>query len=77
MSAEILCRSKVKARLETAYGEWVERIPAWIKWATQVDTFWPSLQSKRDSLRYRASMLTLQMTVRKALTIENFQNLNR
>jgi len=28
-------RTKVKARLETAYGEWVERIPAWIKWATQ------------------------------------------
>ena len=31
-----LCRTKVKARVETAYGEWVERIPAWIKWATQV-----------------------------------------
>ena len=30
------CRTKVKLRLETAYGEWVERIPAWIKWATQV-----------------------------------------
>jgi hypothetical protein len=29
------CRTKVKTRLETAYGEWVERIPAWIKWATQ------------------------------------------
>lgn len=29
-------RTKVKVRLETAYGEWVERIPAWIKWATQV-----------------------------------------
>lgn len=28
-------RTKVKARVETAYGEWVERIPAWIKWATQ------------------------------------------
>ncbi|KAI8112937.1 hypothetical protein M9434_004256 [Picochlorum sp. BPE23] len=28
-------RSKVKIRLETAYGEFVERIPAWIKWATQ------------------------------------------
>lgn len=28
-------RSKVKTRLETSYGEWVERIPAWIKWATQ------------------------------------------
>lgn len=28
-------RSKIKARVETAYGEWVERIPAWIKWATQ------------------------------------------
>ena len=30
------CRTKVKVRVETAYGEWVERIPAWIKWATQV-----------------------------------------
>ena len=28
-------RTKIKARLETAYGEWVERIPAWIRWATQ------------------------------------------
>lgn len=28
-------RSKIKTRLETSYGEWVERIPAWIKWATQ------------------------------------------
>uniref|UniRef100_A0A1D2AGY8 1,4-alpha-glucan branching enzyme n=1 Tax=Auxenochlorella protothecoides TaxID=3075 RepID=A0A1D2AGY8_AUXPR len=28
-------RTKIKTRLETAYGEWVERIPAWIKWATQ------------------------------------------
>ena len=26
----------MKARVETAYGEWVERIPAWTKWATQV-----------------------------------------
>ncbi len=30
------CRTKIKTRLETAYGELVERIPAWIKWATQV-----------------------------------------
>ncbi|EFN58941.1 hypothetical protein CHLNCDRAFT_29960 [Chlorella variabilis] len=28
-------RTKIKTRLETGYGEWVERIPAWIKWATQ------------------------------------------
>nr|QKY15163.1 starch branching enzyme (1,4-alpha-glucan branching enzyme II) (SBE2) [Polytomella parva] len=28
-------RSKVKCRLETASGEWVDRIPAWVKWATQ------------------------------------------
>eukprot|EP00195_Chlamydomonas_chlamydogama_P012705 CAMPEP_0202890322 /NCGR_PEP_ID=MMETSP1392-20130828/769_1 /ASSEMBLY_ACC=CAM_ASM_000868 /TAXON_ID=225041 /ORGANISM="Chlamydomonas chlamydogama, Strain SAG 11-48b" /LENGTH=858 /DNA_ID=CAMNT_0049573871 /DNA_START=126 /DNA_END=2702 /DNA_ORIENTATION=- len=28
-------RTKIKCRLETAGGEWVERIPAWIKWATQ------------------------------------------
>ena len=27
-------RTKVKARVETAYGEWVERIPAWIKWVS-------------------------------------------
>ena len=33
---DVECRSKVKVRLETAYSEWVERIPAWIKWATQV-----------------------------------------
>ena len=32
----LAARSKIKTRLETAYGEWVERIPAWIKWATQV-----------------------------------------
>ena len=31
----------MKARVETAYGEWVERIPAWAKWATQV---WAHLQ---------------------------------
>ena len=36
MNVSCLHRSKVKTRLETAYGEWVERIPAWIKWATQV-----------------------------------------
>jgi hypothetical protein len=29
-------RTKIKVRLETSHGEWVERIPAWIKWATQV-----------------------------------------
>jgi 1,4-alpha-glucan branching enzyme len=28
-------RTKIKTRLETAHGEWVERIPAWVKWATQ------------------------------------------
>uniref|UniRef100_A0A7R9V751 1,4-alpha-glucan branching enzyme n=1 Tax=Chlamydomonas euryale TaxID=1486919 RepID=A0A7R9V751_9CHLO len=28
-------RTKIKARVETASGEWAERIPAWIKWATQ------------------------------------------
>mmetsp|Transcript_38602 Transcript_38602/g.114639 ORF Transcript_38602/g.114639 Transcript_38602/m.114639 type:complete len:851 (-) Transcript_38602:12-2564(-) len=28
-------RTKIKARIETASGAWVERIPAWIKWATQ------------------------------------------
>ncbi len=31
----VMFRTKIKTRLETAYGEWVERIPAWIKWATQ------------------------------------------
>ena len=29
-------RTKVKARVETAYGEWVERIPAWIKWVSMI-----------------------------------------
>jgi hypothetical protein len=29
------CRSKVKARVQLANGSWAERIPAWIKWATQ------------------------------------------
>jgi hypothetical protein len=29
----------VKVRLETSHGEWVERIPAWIKWATQVGSW--------------------------------------
>mmetsp|Transcript_10988 Transcript_10988/g.19036 ORF Transcript_10988/g.19036 Transcript_10988/m.19036 type:complete len:859 (+) Transcript_10988:107-2683(+) len=28
-------RTKIKTRLEAATGEWVERIPAWAKWATQ------------------------------------------
>jgi hypothetical protein len=28
-------RTKVKCRLEAADGQWVEKIPAWIKWATQ------------------------------------------
>lgn len=31
-----LChRTKIKCRLETPFGNWVERIPAWVKWATQ------------------------------------------
>lgn len=25
----------MKCRLETPFGNWVERIPAWVKWATQ------------------------------------------
>lgn len=29
-------RTKLKCRLEGADGVWVERIPAWIKFATQV-----------------------------------------
>ncbi|KXZ47568.1 hypothetical protein GPECTOR_34g727 [Gonium pectorale] len=28
-------RSKVKCRLESDGGQWVDKIPAWIKWATQ------------------------------------------
>ncbi|EFJ46288.1 1,4-alpha-glucan branching enzyme II, partial [Volvox carteri f. nagariensis] len=28
-------RTKVKCRLETADGHWMDKIPAWIKWATQ------------------------------------------
>ena len=31
----LLCRCKLKARVQIADGSWVERIPAWIKWATQ------------------------------------------
>lgn len=34
-------RSRIKSRLETEAGEWVERIPAWIKWATQA---WDEVQ---------------------------------
>ncbi|GIL59739.1 hypothetical protein Vafri_14468 [Volvox africanus] len=34
-------RSKVKCRLETGDGLWVERIPAWITWATQA---WNEIQ---------------------------------
>lgn len=34
-SSAITHRTKIKARVQTAYGEWVERIPAYIKWATQ------------------------------------------
>jgi hypothetical protein len=35
----VLCcapRTKIKCRVETISGSWVEKIPAWIKWATQV-----------------------------------------
>ncbi|GAX84832.1 hypothetical protein CEUSTIGMA_g12253.t1 [Chlamydomonas eustigma] len=28
-------RCKIKCRLETSDGAWIERIPAWVKWATQ------------------------------------------
>jgi hypothetical protein len=31
-----VCRTKVKVRIETASGQWAEKIPAWITWATQV-----------------------------------------
>ncbi|MEW5313430.1 MAG: hypothetical protein WDW38_004999 [Sanguina aurantia] len=34
-------RSKIKCRLETADSHWVERIPAWIKWASQA---WNEIQ---------------------------------
>lgn len=34
-TSAITHRTKIKTRLETAGGQWVERIPAWIKWATQ------------------------------------------
>ena len=44
------CRTKIKTRLETAYGEWVERIPAWIKWATQVLLEWASLRAMPHSI---------------------------
>jgi hypothetical protein len=38
-SAVLCCagrRTKIKCRVETISGSWVEKIPAWIKWATQV-----------------------------------------
>ena len=35
----------MKARVETAYGECVERIPAWTKWATQVPHHTHALKS--------------------------------
>lgn len=35
-SSAIPHRTKIKTRLETPDGQWVERIPAWVKWATQV-----------------------------------------
>lgn len=34
-SSAIQHRTKIKCRLETSHGQWLERIPAWIKWATQ------------------------------------------
>ncbi len=34
-------RSRVKCRIEAESGEWLERIPAWIKWATQA---WDEVQ---------------------------------
>ena len=34
-------RSRIKCRLEAESGEWCERIPAWIKWATQA---WDEVQ---------------------------------
>ncbi|KAF5835129.1 glycoside hydrolase superfamily [Dunaliella salina] len=34
-SSAIAHKSKIKCRLETADGQWVDKIPAWIKWATQ------------------------------------------
>jgi 1,4-alpha-glucan branching enzyme len=34
-SSAIPHRTKIKCRVETISGSWVEKIPAWIKWATQ------------------------------------------
>mmetsp|Transcript_39286 Transcript_39286/g.84109 ORF Transcript_39286/g.84109 Transcript_39286/m.84109 type:complete len:891 (+) Transcript_39286:181-2853(+) len=34
-------RSRIKCRIEAESGEWLERIPAWIKWATQA---WDEVQ---------------------------------
>jgi 1,4-alpha-glucan branching enzyme len=34
-SSAIPHRTKIKTRIEGADGAWVERIPAWITWATQ------------------------------------------
>lgn len=35
------CRSKIKCRLECPDGFWVERIPAWARWAVQA---WDEVQ---------------------------------
>lgn len=51
----------MKARVETAYGEWVERIPAWAKWATQVSMHLHAIQILRSALSLgcnRCSALT-------------------
>jgi 1,4-alpha-glucan branching enzyme len=34
-SCVLACRSRVRARVQLANGSWADRIPAWIKWATQ------------------------------------------
>ena len=38
---QIAHRSRIKCRLETSEGNWVDRIPAWISWATQA---WDEIQ---------------------------------
>jgi len=39
----------VKVRVETAYGETVERIPAWVKWATQVRAPGPARRPRQHA----------------------------
>jgi hypothetical protein len=43
-------RSKIKCRVETASGQWVDRIPAWVRWATQE---WNEIQYNGEAQGWR------------------------